>query len=289
MQKKKLLITGASGWLGKSLINQLSLNNSIFSDVMLVGSIDRVIEIENDKFNQSMWNLGEISKFSPTHVFHLAALTRDKLEHMSSEMYFDEYKKLNNLLAETLNFDSVESAIIVSSGAADLTKFPVNKADPYSLAKNNEETLAKAFISTHKNINILRVYSVTGKFMNKIQKLAFSNLIYQAKYYKQLEVLAENLVFRQYLDAEELMLNALNLFNFEDSNTYNSGGIKIEIRDLAKLVAKYYNIPDERIFFKNSSGKKIDDYTNEKNLLPGVEVNKISPIKDQIYITSAAV
>lgn len=287
--QNRLLVTGASGWLGKSLISQLWMNRSLFSDVMLVGSVNRVLGIDNHTFNQMIWNLADVSRFSPTHIYHLAALTRDKLDSMSVDTYFNEYKKLNNLLSETLNINSIKNAIIVSSGAADLSKFPHNKSDPYSLAKNQEENLAREYISDDKNINILRVYSVTGRFINKIQKLAFSNLIYQAKHEKQLKVHAENLVFRQYIDAEELMKLSLNLFSLKDSRIYNSGGIRIEMHGLAKLIASYYDITSEKILLNQIRNKKVDDYTNELNLIPGLELNNISSLEDQISITSNAI
>lgn len=286
MSQRRLLITGASGWLGKSLISSLLTKRNKFDDILLVGSSNKFIFIDNKKLSQLSWEMNEVSRFSPTHVFHLAALTRDKLQTMPIDAYVKEYALLNNLFSETIGLPSVEKVVLVSSGAADLLKFPSNLADPYSLEKNREERIAKSFISAKKKVNILRIYSVTGRFINKIQKLAFSNFIFQAKYKKKVNVLAENLVYRQYIDAEELMEASLNLFDLDSSSIYNSGGIKIEMRDLARLIAQYFSIGSERILLKEIKKPIIDDYTSDEDIVPGVEVTKIATLQQQIKITS---
>lgn len=289
MVSKKLLITGASGWLGKSLLNTLKFRKENFSDILLVGSKDRLFSVYNDKYAQVKWNLSEVKSFSPTHIFHLAALTRDKLDVMSSDLYIEKNQIIQSLLAETLNIKTVKHVIITSSGAADFVRFPGNSIDLYAIAKKQEEIVASSFISNQKIINILRIYSVSGRFINKIHKLAFANLIQQAKRDRKISILANKLVYRQYVDAEELMAASLELFNFEASKIYNSGGIKVELRELARIVADLYSLDHKYIFYREITNKNIDDYTSEFNILPGIKNSNISSLTKQIQITSPAI
>lgn len=238
----RLVISGASGWMGKSLIFELSKFSPEFirEQMLAVGSHRRRIHIFNGlEIEIAEWNQSAISQFEPTIAVHLAFLTIDRLKSLT----MSDYSRTNAELTEKgLALQSVRSLrafMAASSGAATLagTNAPLGR-HPYSIQKSADES---AFLSSPSAAEtptlIPRIWSVSGQFCTKPKNFAFTDFVTRSILGETIEVNSQGAVYRRYVDAGEFLVACL-AHNLSGANgVIDSAGPLIEIRELAYLVA----------------------------------------------------
>lgn len=116
MNKKKILITGGSGFIGSNLIDLLTSNN-----IISISNIDKQkpLNPQQNKFwiecniMDEEGLLKAFTDFAPTHVVHLAART----DTVSNDLddYFENTSGTKNVLNAIKNTASIEHAIITST------------------------------------------------------------------------------------------------------------------------------------------------------------------------------
>jgi len=96
---KKILITGAAGFIGSALCNRLALNNKIIG-LDVVGSKDKALGIVFEQIDISDLNsvTAICKKYSPEVVIHCAGIAHQKFGAVS----LDIYKRVNSEATENL-------------------------------------------------------------------------------------------------------------------------------------------------------------------------------------------
>jgi nucleoside-diphosphate-sugar epimerase len=241
MLTDRVLITGASGWFGRTatlIIEETKI------PMYLTGSYSRTIQYLGNTFEVNKWNLQEIKKFQPTVVIDCAYLTREHAESTSLEEYTAINRELLDRIIEISKWSSVRKIISFSSGAAyPYVSGAANKGiveDPYGFLKYEAEVrLTNEIDMINNKICIPRVWSVSGSLVTKIQGFAFSDLISQARS-GRIVVNSNQKVLRRYCAIEEVVALAINDSSAQDP-IFDTGGESIEIRDLAKRVCLAVN------------------------------------------------
>ena len=184
----KIAITGASGWIGKNLIELLFLkfgSEEFKKNIFLYGSTDKQLLMKNKK---ELININELSKLKKDSdklnfdiVIHCAFYVRDYIADVGIKKYIDINKQITSTVLSGIKNLKSPKLILLSSGAASAHEDILNKSalkkDPYGFLKREEEIIFNDYADTA----IFRVYALSGKFMRNPERFALGNFISQAK------------------------------------------------------------------------------------------------------------
>lgn len=251
---KKVLIFGASGWLGRITLNFILKNNLGF-DTTLVSSTRKILK--NDEINFTFLSpieLNNIQNESFDYYLNFAFLTQDKLNVINNVEYsnkIDEIIKINqNFLAK----NNINRSLLISSGAVYWKNTP--KENLYTLKKLEQEI---SFLQNNNNYIIGRLFGVLGGQYDLESPYAFTSFIKSAKEKKQVKIESKVKVLRSYLYFE----NFLKLF-FKDkfnNQTLDIWDSVVDIYEIAKIVSEIFDaelIVSSDYFDSN----QVDDYTS---------------------------
>jgi nucleoside-diphosphate-sugar epimerase len=288
-----ILISGASGWLGKETISLISRNmipNLTSNNLHLFSSDGRSIELtEGSKFptssflgNQDSLPIGSVEGF-----INLAFLTRDKVKLMDSKNYLKINLDLISKACKIIVINRPKWIVLVSSGAildrqSGQLENDVDK-NPYGFCKRIEELLLQdAAKSVGANIVIGRLWGATGAEMPPSNEYAVSDFIESARLKGKIHIRSGGQVFRRYVDAGQFMEVLIKLAKAGESITLNSGGDLVELGELRDLVATFF--PNIKLSRSSEPGP-VDDYYpkgdsfEDHARILGV---KLSPMMEQV-------
>jgi UDP-glucuronate decarboxylase len=235
---QKILITGASGWIGRETI---ALIKPIFGDefshrVTLVGSRDATIVV--NELTHQVRGLREIAPDEQFDlVIHLAFLTQDKVSRLGVEEFAHQNRELSSFVFNLCTRARTRYVLVASSGAADPVTLSGYKSEAkklYGQLKQEEEELFQKL--DRALVEICRIWTISGSQMQSPQKYALGDFILQAQEKGTIQMGSSGVVKRTYIDAGELMtVLLLNLLN-GGSGIMDSGGFETSIQDLAQIV-----------------------------------------------------
>ena len=230
----RLLILGGSGWFGRTAHMMTKLPRD---RIMSIGSHERKIDIEGLSYSVTDYDFAAIAAFAPTVVLDFWFLTREKIETHGEAAYCANIQNMIDRTSDVVALPSVSRVVSVSSGASvsvDKNQESGGRASAYGVLKSrSEQVLTKAAATLGFKLAIARVYSVSGALVTRPQNYAFSNLALQALS-GEIVIEARTPVRRRFVAVEDVLAVALsNLAS--TSNSFSSGGEKIEIGDLAGL------------------------------------------------------
>ncbi|MBW0014614.1 MAG: NAD(P)-dependent oxidoreductase, partial [Mycobacterium sp.] len=93
----RVLVTGASGWLGRTALDLLA---PLGLPTLALASRARFIRVGDCQIECRVWDDREVAAFAPTVVLDCAFLTRDRIADMS----LGEYVAANRTLTERLEY-----------------------------------------------------------------------------------------------------------------------------------------------------------------------------------------
>jgi len=269
-----LLVIGGTGFFGKSILDVYRRG------LLSRWSIDKVIivarRIEQFRYDfkyllSKKIELVELdialASLLPDadYIIHAAAST-DARHYLSGT---DEEKK--NILQGTKNFvrlgiegfvSKSTKIVYCSSGAVygqhsfstegldEEIKFsPIESLTPskrdYAAAKRDAEYAIQTFANAGYRVGIARCFAFVGTYLPRNQHFAIGNFIENGLSRQPVKVEAKGLVYRSYLYADELVMYLMEIAD-KASNVcpiYNVGSEHgMEIRDVGKIVADYFNV-----------------------------------------------
>jgi len=185
----------------------------------------------------SAWNEELVKAFAPTVVLNFAFLTR---ERQFDPGYVEINTKLTDQLLWSMQLPHVRCGVTLSSGAV------VTEPDsPYGGLKSAEERLFRASAGPSQGVMIGRVFSLSGPFVRRPHAYAFSDFILQAAE-GTVHINADQPVFRRYTDAADYLTVLATHALMGRSGCIESGGIIVEMQELAEEVVAVVN-PHARI------------------------------------------
>lgn len=290
----RILVTGASGWIGRETIKllQLALGNNFDRQVTLAGSRDAKIVVNGMTYN--IWNLLDIhpdKRFDL--VIHLAFLTQEKAPRLGPIEYSRLNRELSAFVYQICQRSNTKYVFVASSGAADREVWSVynnpSKKLYGQLKRESEELFLQLQTDNRALVEVCRIWSISGENIQEPQKYAIGSFIAQATSTGNIELISSALIKRAYVDGCELMgVLLLNLLN-DRSGLLNSGGFETSLQDLARLVLDELNQNGEITVPIDSKSHELDIYVpdvlqfNTLSQALGVE---LSSLRDQIRITA---
>lgn len=237
----RVLVTGASGWFGRTAIAMIRKSGL---DLLATGSKDQQIEISGVAQLVHSQRLDSISTFEPTVVIDSAFVTRERLAALGHNAYVEINQGIIDQSLAIAALPSVRKYIGFSSGAtmhlAGQASFSLEE-NPYAAQKRvYEGKITEIAGSLQCDVSVARVWAVTGSYCTKPDTFAFTNLIAQAKL-GLIKIMANHLVYRRYCAVEDVLALAMLPKQPGDISIFDTGGDLIELGELAKMVVELVN------------------------------------------------
>ena len=269
----RVLVTGASGWLGQAALEMLA---EAFGDgwrgrVLAFGSSARIWTLR-DGAKVDQHPLAEMPSLppAPSLLLHFAYLTREKTAAMPVDAYVAANRMLSRVAAEGGASAGVERAFVVSSGAALSALAKPGDPDPallYGRLKLEDEALFEDFAHAvqGRRVFVARLFNLSGPYINKLDSYALSSFIQQARR-GSIGIRARHPVVRSYTSAANLLSVALGQLLAVDAEPHlcveTAGEREVELGELADLVRTLV-APDAAIERPDARAGPVDRYVGD--------------------------
>lgn len=293
MEKKRVLITGASGFIGQFVLKEIVKHEDIdffaidtrkISDVS-VEKQESVSLLDKEKL------MGIIKKYQPNVIIHLAAIALVTHDNVG-EIYNVNVQGTENLLEAAQEYCDNGTRVILAStagvyGNQEVEKYredlPYNPANNYSYSKMITEYLGKRYkdnleIVTIRPFNIIGVGQsenflipkLVEHFANKKEKLSVGN-ISSFRDYVDVEYCAE--VILELIQREKIDFDVLNIC----SGIPTSGEMVLQL--LQEMTSFKPEIEISKNFVrKNEVWKMIGDTTRLSKFMNGKKSQSVKYI-----------
>lgn len=243
----KILISGASGWLGTETVARIlegKFEGIAAPNLKLCSSDGRDVKFDllHSFPTMQLKSLSGVTEINALEGFiHLAFLTKDKSSERSFNDYVAKNVELISTACEIIERDKPKWVVLVSSGAIisrDSQELENNVVrNPYGFCKRIEEVLiSDSARKVGANIVIGRLWGGTGLHMPIKRAYAVSDFIESLKGTGEIRITSGGDVIRRYCDAGDFMEVLIKSARRGDNTTVDSGGVIIELGDLAKLI-----------------------------------------------------
>lgn len=247
----RIIITGASGWIGLATLELLAaaLGPEWPKRVLAFGSSARTL-VFGPGLAIDQRPLAALSDVppQPSLLLHLAFLTKDKVSAMSEADYVAANAAIGTMVENALLPADVRAVWVASSGAARAADDPA--AAPamqlYGRLKRDDEDRFAAWANrTGCRAVITRVFNITGRHINKPGHYAVASFILDALAGRPVTVKAPHRVERGMIGVAELMAVVFAELLATDTGVsrFDSGGAGLELGEIAGLVAEVLGAP----------------------------------------------
>lgn len=291
---RRIVVTGASGWLGSAAIELLhdALGPALLDRLHCFGSAARTLRLR-DGLSVPQRPLGEIGdlRSEPTILLHLAFLTKDRVEGMDAEAYSRANAALSARVLDALDRIGTTAVFVGSSGAARFADDPGAAHDMRlygALKKRDEDDFAAWAEARGRTAVIARVFNVAGPYINKHGAYALAAFVLDALAGRPVTVRAPHRVERGFVAIRELMSLVFLLLLEEGGVTrFDTGGDALELGEAAAIVARILGgVPVERAAI---TADRVDRYVGDRaaydRLRVGRDIETV-PFSDQVRETA---
>ncbi|WP_295631759.1 NAD(P)-dependent oxidoreductase [Novosphingobium sp.] len=252
--QQRIVVTGASGWLGRATLDLLhdALGEAFANRVVCFGSgrgevrlsATRVIE------QRPLSELGTLPR-QPTLLLHFAFLGKERAEAMPEPEYRAANRAIRQTVLDSLDRIGVEAAFVASSGAARHADdaSASHAMQLYGTLKREDEDAFAAWADANAARTVIgRIFNISGPHINKVDSYALSSFLLDALAGGPVVVRARHDVRRGYVAIRELLSLVFALLLEQQNGVvrFDSGGEDTELGALAAMIASSMNCAVER-------------------------------------------
>jgi nucleoside-diphosphate-sugar epimerase len=267
----RVIVTGASGWLGRAALELLAgdLGPGWPNRVEAFGSRTCRLMLRSglEIVQRPLSELGALPP-APSLLMHFAYLTREKVTGMSPEDYIRTNREITRTVLDAGARIGVERAMVASSGAVHAALAAPASPDPallYGRLKLEEEALFASFVEEmpRRRALVLRLFNLSGPYINK--PYALSSFIEQALA-GRIRVQAPNPVIRSYTSVANLLSVGLGHLMSDEAEPFlrveTAGESEVEMSALAEAVRAVVN-PAATVERAALDGRTSDRYVGD--------------------------
>lgn len=299
----RILITGASGWLGRALVEMLAgaLGEELPRRVILCGSKSGILAAAPD-CRLPVYPLADglaLLDGSPALMFHFAFLTKDRVGGMAEQAYVESNRTISGAVAQALASERIAGLMLASSGAVHDYLSESRRdgaANLYGKLKAEDESrFAELCAAASVRFVAPRIFNISGPHINKFDAYALSAIIVDALRGGPITLRANKRVYRSYFYIGDLLELAMrSLLDGEGAAIppfFDTAGDEVvEVGELARKVADILDRPDARIIRPALEDVADDRYAGNPDtlraLLRRYEIAPL-PLSGQISATAA--
>jgi nucleoside-diphosphate-sugar epimerase len=299
----RVLITGASGWMGRATLEALeqALGPDFDSRVLAFGSRARPLALRSGR-RIEVAELGALRELprAPSLLLHYAFLTKDRVAGLSAQEYFGASEALTQSVAQAMPRIGVERLLFPSSGAVygqpmrqDYSVLEEPEKNPYGTQKLRDEQGFTRLCREHGvRLAIPRVFSLSGPFINKHEAYVLASIINRALEHAPVELRARRAVFRSYIGVRDLLDVAFGWLMAEPAEQviFDTGGEIVEVGELARRILSVLDCTDLAISRPTPDGSPEDRMVGRDtgfNALAAAAGIVVAPLDRQIADTAA--
>ncbi len=262
--EKRILITGASGWLGREtlcMMYQSGLESANF-ELTLGGSQRKRLLIHD--VGLDVTPIREISvQKSFDLIIHFAFATQDKVRILGVQEYISRNLELTDWISEVSANNSGAKKLILSSGAVSKYLKPFYDETPMGIYAKLKQDLESRF--TDADSLILRLWNTSGHHLGADQKYALGDFVSRAIRNEPIVVTKD--LKRTYVAASSVMKASL-LFLFNGGvGVVNSGGEETTLFALANLTKDALDSKSDITLVETGEFPDLD-YVSPKSEIP---------------------
>ncbi len=256
-QERPVVVIGGGGWMGQAVLHMIggsAESGDLLSRVHVFGSAARTMRLPGGRSVavRPLSELGGLRVEAPL-VFHLAFLTKDKVDGLSPDAYERGNTAITDAVAGWLETVHPAGLVLPSSGAVYGAMGNAAGANPYGALKlKDEERFAALAARRGFRVAIGRVFNLSGPFMNKLSLYALGSILAALIDGRPVVLRAPHHVVRAYTHVGD----ALNLMITEalepgaGASLFDVAGLEpVEVGELARRCAALLgraDIPIER-------------------------------------------
>jgi UDP-glucuronate decarboxylase len=267
----RVIVTGASGWLGRAALELLAhgLGPDWHGRVEAFGSRPRRLTLRDGSEieQRPLSELGALPP-RPSLLLHFACLTREKVADMSPDDYVGTNREITRAVLDAATHAGIERAFVTSSGAVHAALEAPMSPDPtllYGRLKLEDEAMFAAFANAvpQRRALVVRLFNLSGPYINK--PYALSSFIEQATA-GRIGVQACGPVIRSYTGVANLMAVGLGHLLCDEAEPFlcieTAGEHEVEMAALAEAVRAVVN-PSATIARAPADGRPADRYVGD--------------------------
>jgi nucleoside-diphosphate-sugar epimerase len=289
MYKSNVLISGATGWLGREILNIYAESNFEKVHLNLISSKSQEINVEKHKFKvQSFEDYN--SSNTVNNYFDFAFLAKNKLEKIGPQKFKETNLKIVSSSTNLIKRICPTTVVLSSSGAIyNIKKMNENEILYSDLKKIQEEQIVKACAETGSNLIISRIFNLSGRGIPKESNFALSDLVIKGIKDMDLVINSNYSVTRRYSDITQLLRLLVQMADKRENCVFDSGGVKIELRTLAKEIITVIKSKSKVVASEIDLAAEQDNYYSDsflyEKLLIGMLGEESLTIEEQIQST----
>ncbi len=251
-----VIVTGASGWLGQAALEMLEAvyGRQFQSRVMAFSNTPKPILLRSGTVvsAQRFSDLAHMN-LPPAIILHCAFLTREHAQLQPMANYAAANREIRRVMLSAITRNGALGVFVPSSGAvyrADRSLETDEAANPYGVLKlEDEEVFAEIAQRLGFPCAVLRVFNLSGPFINKVSSYALGSIIHDIQSGGPIRLRADIPVWRSYAAVDDVISVAVAMVLCgERLAPFDTAGDEpIEIGDLARRVAVRMDRADMQI------------------------------------------
>jgi nucleoside-diphosphate-sugar epimerase len=289
MRKSNVLISGATGWLGREILNIFSETKFEAVKLSLISSKSQDFIAGDNKFEATSF-VNYNNSDSIDNYFDFAFLSRSELKKIGPHKFKEINLEIISNSADLIKRYRPKTVVLSSSGAIYKNSKNSEYKMLYSdLKKIQEDLIISACNLVDSNLIISRIFNLSGRGIPNKGNFAISDLISKGIRNMDLTINSNHLVTRRYSDITQLLKLLVEMADRGQNRVFDSGGLKIELRDLANIIVEVIKC-DSKVVAPtlDPSGMQDDYFSNSyeyEKLLSETLGEKSISIENQIENT----
>lgn len=253
---RKILVTGATGWVGRSFLHELQsiipsdkFNSTVFGFASRATSLTSTNYAQGQEVNIPIYPLSSILDHAyKQHIllFHSAFLTKDRISRYGIDTFIETNQRITEMVSCCVQASASSRVACISSGAASKAEKEQRSkiamaGDPYGYLKYSEETRLSGIADTQ----VFRIYALTGRFIRDPNAFAIGDFLLKALNNEPIQINSSFPVVRSYVSAADVAKCALSWLKSADKpqNPVGASSHVSSLTSLATLVSRMYRLP----------------------------------------------